>query len=160
MAAAAGSAPSEGRARSRNRPERILVAALIAGPEWVAKARDEVAPSLLEVVVLRELYEALLRSDAPSDQMPEGLTPQAAQIWSVLKEAALDRGSREIGTVYDRASQILRARPLYREMHVMSDPGEKRRRRAELRELYPAADAWYEYQKAARPRRPQRSRGA
>ncbi|HET6798403.1 MAG TPA: DNA primase [Gemmatimonadales bacterium] len=150
------------RNRIRNRPENILVSALIAGPEWIAKAREELSPSLLEVPVLRELYEAILRRDPPSDQMPDGLTTAAAEAWSLLKEAALERSSSEIATVYDRASQILRARPLYRAMHIMSDPGEKRQRRAELRAMFPAADAWYEYQKAARrdaSRRTHRSRG-
>jgi DNA primase len=157
-----GDRQRDGRSRARTRPENILVSALIAGPEWIARAREEVEPTLLEVPLLRELYEALLRRDPPSDQIPEGLTPEAAHTWSLLKEAALERSSGEVATVYDQASQILRARPLYREMLVMSDPGEKRRRRAELRARFPAADAWYEYQKAARreARRTQRSREA
>jgi DNA primase len=147
--------------RSRNRPEHILLSSLIAAPEWIGRAREELDPALLEIPVTRELYQALLRREHPSDQMPDGVSPEAAEAWSVLKEAALDRSSGELATVYDRASQILRARPLYRQMHMLADPGEKRARRAELRTLFPAADAWYEYQKAARRdgRRIQRSRG-
>jgi hypothetical protein len=34
-------------------------------------------------------------------------------------------------------------------MDLLTDPGEKRHRRAELRAEFPAADAWYDYQKAA-----------
>jgi hypothetical protein len=34
-------------------------------------------------------------------------------------------------------------------MDGLTDPGEKRRRRTELRAEFPAADAWYDYQKAA-----------
>ena len=41
----------------RNNPETKLVSALITGPEWIAKAREEVASSLLEIPVLRELFE-------------------------------------------------------------------------------------------------------
>jgi DNA primase len=148
--------------RTRNNPETKLVAALIAGPEWIAKAREEVAPSLLEIPVLRELFEALLRRELPSDQMPDGLSVEAAGAWSYLKEAVLDRSSQDIATVYDRAAQILRGRPLYRQMHAIADPGDKQRQRAGLRAQFPAADEWYEYQKAARrdARRTQRSRGA
>jgi hypothetical protein len=148
--------------RTRNNPETKLVATLIAGPEWIAKAREEVASSLLEVPVLRELFEALVGRDSPSDQMPEGLSEQAAAAWSYLKEAVLDQSSHDVATTYDRAAQILRARPLYRQMHATVDPGEKQHQRAELRARFPAADAWYEYQKAARreARRTQRSRGS
>jgi DNA primase len=159
--AEAGS-PAAPRRSTRSNPETKLLSALIAGPEWVAKAREDVAPGLLEVPVLRELFEALLRQDLPSDQMPEGITSDAARAWSLLKEAVVNGGGGDPATVYDRSAQILRARPLYRQMHLLADPGEKRRRRAELRAQFPAADAWYEYQKAARrdARRTQRSRGA
>jgi DNA primase len=146
--------------RTRNNPETKLLSALIAAPELIAKVREEVAPTLLEIPRLRELYEALIRRDAPSDQMPDGLSTDAAAAWSYLKEAMQERGSTDAATIYE-AVQILRGRPLYREMHVLADPGAKQRRRSELRAQFPAADAWYEYQKAARreARRTQRSRG-
>jgi hypothetical protein len=34
-------------------------------------------------------------------------------------------------------------------MATLTDPGEKQRKRADLRALFPAADEWYEYKKAA-----------
>ena len=147
--------------RTRNNPETKLLAALIAAPEWIAKAREDIGPALLEVPRLRELYEALLGREAPSDQMPEGLSPDAAAVWSYLKEAVQER-SGDAATIYDKSAQILRGRPLYREMHALADPGAKQRRRSELRAQFPAADAWYEYQKAARreARKTQRSRGS
>jgi DNA primase len=155
--APAGGSPPVG--RTRNNPETKLLSALIAAPEWIAKAREEIAPELLEVPRLRELYEALLTREPPSDQMPDGLSPDAAAAWSYLKEAEQQRSSAD--TDYDKAAQILRGRPLYREMHALANPGDKQRRRSELRAQFPAADAWYEYQKAARreARRTQRSRG-
>jgi DNA primase len=155
--ASPGAAPPAG--RTRNNPETKLLSALIAAPDWIAKAREEIAPTLLEIPRLRELYEALLRREAPSDQMPDGLSPDAAASWSYLKEAVQHRSSAD--TDYDKAAQILRGRPLYREMHALADPGDKQRRRSQLRTQFPAADAWYEYQKAARKeaRRTQRSRG-
>jgi DNA primase len=155
--AAAGAPPPVG--RTRNNPETKLLSALIAAPDWIATAREEIPPALLEIPRLRELYEALLRREAPSDQMPDGLSSDAAAAWSYLKEAVQQRTSAD--TDYDKAAQILRGRPLYREMHALADPGDKQRRRSELRAQFPAADAWYEYQKAARreARRTQRSRG-
>jgi DNA primase len=147
--------------RTRNNPETKLLSALIAAPEWIAKAREEIAPALLEIPRLRELYEALISREPPSDQMPDELSPDAAAAWSYLKEAVQERSSGDAATIYDQAAQILRGRPLYREMHTIADPGDKQRRRSDLRAQFPAADAWYEYQKAARreARRTQRSRG-
>lgn len=135
--------------RTRASPETQLLMALLAAPEWTTKARDEIASSLFESPRLREIFEALLQREPPSDQMPGGLSEEAARAWSYLKEAAQDPNRQDIATLYDRAAQILRARPQYREMHVLADPGDKQRRRAELRARFPAADAWYEYQKAA-----------
>jgi DNA primase len=157
---AASGTPSRPTGRTRNNPETKLLSALIAAPELIATVREEVTPALLEIPRLRELYEALIGRDAPSDQMPDGLSPDAAAAWSYLKEAMHERGSADAATIYE-AVQILRGRPLYREMHALADPGAKQRRRSELRAQFPAADAWYEYQKAARreARRTQRSRG-
>ena len=156
---AAPGAPPPPAGRTRNNPETKLLSALIAAPEWIAKAREEIAPDLLEIPRLRELYEALIRDDTPSDQMPDGLSSDAAAAWSYLKEGMQERSRGD--TDYDKAAQILRGRPLYREMHALADPGDKQRRRSELRAKFPAADAWYEYQKAARreARRTQRFRG-
>ncbi|HEV7367367.1 MAG TPA: DNA primase [Gemmatimonadales bacterium] len=154
--------PAARPARARRSPESQLITALLAAPEWMLKAREELDPALFESPRLREVYEALLRRDAPSDQMPEGLSDGAGLAWSYLKEVAQDPDPRDAATLYDRAAQILRARPQYREMHALADPGDKQRKRSELRARFPAADAWYEYQKAARreARKAQRSRGA
>jgi DNA primase len=148
--------------RARRNPESQLLTALLAAPEWIPKAREELVPSLFESPRLREVFEALLRREEPSDQIPDGLSEGAARAWSYLKEAAQDPDRRDTATLYDRAAQILRARPQYREMHALADPGDKQRRRSELRARFPAADAWYEYQKAARreARKAQRFRGA
>jgi DNA primase len=157
-----GPSPANRPARARRNPESQLITALLAAPEWIAKAREELAPSLFESPRLREVFEALLRQETSTDQMPEGLSDGAGLAWSYLKEAAQDPDPHDAATLYDRAAQILRARPQYREMHALADPGDKQRKRSELRTRFPAADAWYEYQKAARreARKAQRSRGA
>ena len=148
------------RPRWRRNPETQLLAAMLAAPEWIARAREEVAPPLFEVPRLRELFEALLQNEATTGQLPEGLSEPAASAWSSLKEA-VQENTQDVGTLYDRAAQILRARPQYREMDALTEPGEKKRLRDDLRSRFPAADAWYEYQKAARreTRTAKRSRG-
>jgi len=160
-AAARVASPEAQRARARRNPETQLLTVMLAGAEWIARAREEIGPSLLESARLREVFEALLRASAQTDQIPEGLSEAAAAAWSHLKEAAHELSRQDIATTYDRAAQILRARPHYREMHVLVDPGHKQRRRAELRAQFPAADAWYEYQKAAKreARKTRRFRG-
>jgi DNA primase len=136
--------------RVRSNPESKLVAALIAGPEWIEHAREEIPPPLITSSKLREVFEAMIRDENESSgQLPAGLSDDAAAVWSRLKEVSQGWSQQELGKIYDSASQILRARPHYREMDGLTDPGEKRRRRAELRGEFPAADAWYDYQKAA-----------
>ena len=136
--------------RVRSNPESKLVASLIAGPEWTEHARREIRPSLFASSKLREVFEAVIREEEEfSGQLPAGLSDEAAATWSRLREVSQGWSQQELGKIYDSASQILRARPHYREMDGLTDPGEKRRRRAELRAEFPAADAWYDYQKAA-----------
>jgi hypothetical protein len=138
------------------------LAALLAAPELVPRAREDVLPTLLEKPRLREVFEVLLQSDGATGQLPETLSEDARAAWSYLKEAAEKLGSQEIAALYDQAAQILRARSQYRDMDALTDPGEKQRQRATLRTQYPAADDWYAYQKAASraTRAANRSRGA
>ncbi|MDF3052988.1 MAG: primase [Geminicoccaceae bacterium] len=150
------------RPRGRRNPETQLLTAMLAAPELITRARGDVSPTLVEKPQLREVFECLLRSDSAASQMPDGLSEHGAAAWSYLKEAAEKLSGQEVVTVYDRAAQILQARSQYRAMTTIMDPGEKQRKRAELRALFPAADDWYEYHKAAargaRPVNP--SRGA
>jgi hypothetical protein len=116
---------------------------MFAAPEWIDRARSEISPMLFRSPRLREVFEALLSSDAGTAQLPEVLSPEGQAAWTRLKELS-DRlaGSDQAGT-FDQASQILRARPEYEKISAISDPGEKRQRRNELQRLYPEADRWY-----------------
>ncbi len=155
----AGAAP---RARGRRNPETQLLAAMLAAPELISRAREDVAPALLEKPRLREIFEALLQSDEAGSQLPEALSEDSAAAWSYLKAAAEELSSQEVATLYDQAAQILRARSQYRDMDALTDPGEKRQKRAQLRAEFPAADDWYQYQKTwiKAARAANRSRGA
>src|SRR6185503_3161106 len=103
------------RPRGRRSPETQLLAAMLSAPELIARAREDVAPALLERPRLREIFEALLQSDAATGQLPEALSEDAAAAWSYVKEAAAELSSQEVATLYDKAAQILRARSQYRE---------------------------------------------
>ena len=63
------------RPRGRRNPETQLLAAMLAAPELIARAREDVAPALLEKPRLREIYEALLqqrRRRRPAAGVPVG----------------------------------------------------------------------------------------
>jgi DNA primase len=152
-AAAGGADPAAGQrqpltptpppGRARTGPEVQLLKAIFAAPEWVARARSEVSPALFRSARLREVYQALLGSDLSTAQLPESLSPEGQAAWTRLKEASNDLGGSDQAGIFDRASQILRARPEYEKISSISDPGEKRQRRNELQRLYPEADRWY-----------------
>jgi DNA primase len=155
-----GGAPP--RVRGRRSPETQLLAAMLAAPEVIPGARQDIPASLLEKPRLREVFEALVRSDGVTGQLPEGLSEEAGAVWSYLKEAADELSKQEVASLYDEAAQILRARTRYRELDALTEPGEKKRLRAELRAQFPAADRWYAWRKAAiaTGRAASRSRGA
>jgi DNA primase len=144
--------------RVRRNPESQLLRAMLSASEWRDRARAEIDPVLFESPRLREVFEALLRPETIEGQIPPGLSEDAQLSWSRLQESAQDGSQRNL---YDNAAQILLARRQYREMDALVDPGEKQKRRAALRVKFPAADAWYEYQKAAlkEARAARRSRG-
>ena len=143
------SAGAPPRVRGRRNPETQLLAAILAAPELIQAARQDISASLLEKARLREVFEALVSSDGVTGQLPEGLSENAGAVWSYLKEAADELGKQEVAALYDEAAQILRARARYREMDALTEPGEKKRLRAELRAQFPAADRWYAWRKAA-----------
>jgi DNA primase len=131
-------------------PETQLLQALLVSPELGERAAQEILPEFLERPELREIYVVLLRHPDAAAQLPPELTEGAQAAWSMLKESAAGAVGDNPSESYDRAAQILIARPEYRKMIAMKDAGEKRHRRAELRQLYPEADRWYQWKKLRR----------
>ena len=135
--AGGGSRPA---ARSRNNPETKLLAALIAAPEWIAKAREDIGPALLEEPRLREMYEALLGREAPRISCPTRLSAEAAAVWSHVKEAAgLQRKMPRRSTTGPRRS----SGPTF--ISRDARPHRSRRQAAEAlgaEARFPAADDW------------------
>ena len=147
------SAPAAPPARSRTGPEVQLLKALFVAPDWIDRAREEVSPALFRSARLREVYEALLVTDAATLQLPASLSPEGQLAWTRLKETSQSLSGTDQAGIYDRASQILRARPEYERISAISDPGEKRQRRDELQRLYPEADRWYSVVRGVRAAR-------
>ncbi|HKP49980.1 MAG TPA: DNA primase [Gemmatimonadales bacterium] len=142
--------PAPPAARTRTGPETQLLKAMFASPEWIERARAELSPTLFRSPRLREVFEALLRSEAGAAQLPESLSPEVQPVWARLKEDSLKLAGSDQSVTFDKASQILRARPEYEKISSISDPGEKRRRREELQRLYPEADRWYSVMRGVR----------
>jgi DNA primase len=147
------SPPAAPPARPRTGPEVQLLKALFVAPDWIDRAREEVSPALFRSARLREVYEALLVTDAATLQLPASLSPEAQLAWTRLKETSQGLSGPDQSGIYDRASQILRARPEYERISAISDPGEKRQRRDELQRLYPEADRWYSVVRGVRAAR-------
>ncbi len=147
---ASGVIPQGARRHVLSTPETQLVQALLVSPSLGERAALEVAPEFFERLELREIYLALLKDPEAASQLPASLTDAAQAAWSALKESAAGAVGDDPAESYDRAAQILIARPEYRKMIAMKDAGEKRHRRAELRRLYPEADRWYQWKKLRR----------
>jgi DNA primase len=145
--------PAATAGRARTGPEIQLLKALFVAPEWIDRARQEIDPALFLSGRLREVYQALLRAESATVQLPGWLSPEAQMVWTRLKEAAEALVGTDQANIFDRASQILRARPEYERISAISDPGEKRRRRNELQRLYPEADRWYSVMRGVRAAR-------
>jgi DNA primase len=144
-------APAARPVRTRIGPEIQLLKTMFSGPEWIKRAGQEIAPALFESARLREVFLALLELESATTQLPAQLSEAAQVAWTRLKEASQEMSGGDVGRIYDRASQILLARPEYEKIPTISDPGEKRRKRNELQQLYPEADRWYSVVRGVRP---------
>jgi DNA primase len=155
-ARARGSGPPARRAEGFGvRAERQLLRVLISASEWRDRARGELDPILFEVPAHRELFEALQRMEhgAPHDQLPEALSDAAQTTWTELREVAAELGATEVDEVYTRAHQTLQARPPFRQILALTDPGEKQRQLEELDRKYPAFATVRRYVRAAQAAR-------
>ncbi len=149
---AAASTVEKPKKRKERKFERQLLQAMMTGEQWVGKAKVEVDPALLEDPVCRAVFEVLLAQPDATVQLPSNLTPEGQQLWGELRERAEAMASQGVDKVFDRSVQILLARPQYRRLIKTTDPGEKKRLRAELRARYPDADRWYEYHRSQQTR--------
>jgi DNA primase len=135
------------RARFGAKSERHLLRAMIASPEWREIGRKELSPESFGTAAFRELYHALGRL-APSEsggQLPDGLSSDAAAVWSELRASAADLTTEQLAEEYLRAQQMVAARPEFLAIRGIKDPGERQRRYKELGVRFPAIAQtnWY-----------------
>ena len=136
-------------ARKPNTEARLLQTILLK-PELAKQAAQELSPELFERPVFRELFGVLTRNPDAAVQLPAELSEDGQRAWTILKESAANVVGPSVDDIFASSVQILVARPEYRKLHALTDPGEKQSRRAVLRKQYPEADRWYEWK---RPRR-------
>ena len=135
------------RSRFGARAERQLLRAMIGSPDWREIGRKELKPELFEAASFRELYGALAQLEASDGgtQLPDGLSPDAAAVWSELRASAADLTAEQLAEEYLRAQQMLAARPEVLEIGRIKDPSERQRRLKDLRARYPVIvqTSWY-----------------
>ncbi len=148
--------PSARQGQSRRRKpntEGQLLQTILLRPELARQAAAELTPDLFEHRVFREMFSVLTRNPDAAVQLPTELSEEGQRAWAVLKESAEVVVGPSVDDIFASSVQILVARPEYRKVHALTDPGEKQRRRAVLREQYPRADQWYEWKKRLRRRK-------
>ena len=142
-----GGLPGRPGGRGYRRGEWLLIQTMTAGPEWRAAAAKDVQPQLLAAQVLRELFEALAALPAadPGSQLPEGLSPEAAEVWASMRDKAIHLPAEQLSSDYQRAQQSVVGEPELREIRGIKDLAERQRRRKELHDRNPAAvqKEWY-----------------
>lgn len=145
--------PREARPRSAPRvlgTEGRLLQAILSKPELSIQASRLLSPELFERPVFREIFALFARNPDAAVQLSPELSEDGQRAWTILKESAPDVIGPRADDIFASSVQILVARPEYRKIHAMTDPGEKQRRRALLRQQYPEADRWYEWKRLRR----------
>ncbi|MGH7499497.1 MAG: DNA primase, partial [Gemmatimonadales bacterium] len=127
--------------------EARLLQTIFLRPELAKQAAQELTPELFERPVFREMFGVLTRNPEAAVQLPAELSEDGQRAWTLLKESAANVIGPSADDIFASSVQILVARPEYRKIHTLTDPGEKQRRRAVLRKQYPEADRWYEWKR-------------
>jgi DNA primase len=97
--------------------ERKLLRLLVLDRNWLARARDEIDPSLFAVPAFRRVFQALvtLPTDAPSSDIVAGLDEQARDAWARLAEDGLP------GEGFDRDREYADSVAALDEMHQFAN---------------------------------------
>ena len=126
--------PSRGAARIERTPgaeiERKLLRLLLHRPDWLARAREEVAPDRFQVPAFRRIFEALaaLAPDAAVDEAHGVLDERARDAWGRLgADAGLPEGF-DVDREYVGALEALEEIHTFPEVAAERDPMEFRRR--------------------------------
>ncbi len=158
-----GGPPSREAGPSRSDPrtpgaaiERALLRILLHHPEWLARARGEVATDRFAVPAFRRIYEALqaLPDGAPIGDALAGLDERARDAWHRLMAAPPDRDGPDLDREYAGALEALEEIHAFPEIAAEADPLELSRRWRALSQAGQARFRLY----LATTRRPSRGR--
>jgi DNA primase len=130
--------------------EARLLQAILLKPDLAERARQDLLPEHFERPVFREIFAAVVSDPEAAIRPPATLSEDGQRAWTILRESAADAVGPRADDIFASSVQILVARPEYRKIHALTDPGEKQRRRALLRQQYPEADRWYEWKRLRR----------
>jgi DNA primase len=138
--------------RSGSAQERNFLRVLVHFEGWVARARDDIPPNLMESPETREIYEGLLRQGDRnlSIEVLDRMAPESRRLWGELNKPMNDADSMTAGDIYESARQNLEARPHFRAYEDFLD----RLRRAEGEEKKTLAGEQVERRKALKDRFP------
>jgi hypothetical protein len=98
--------------------ERLLLWVLMRDRSWIPKAASQVPPEWVETPVLRELYEAMLRSpeNVGSPIFLEQLSPLAQRALARVDSFEAKYGMPDLDTAFVDACRTLEARPLRKKL--------------------------------------------
>jgi DNA primase len=98
--------------------ERLLLWVLMRDRSWIPKAASQVPPEWVETPVLRELYEAMLRSpeNVGSPIFLEQLSPLAQRALARVDSFEAKYGLPDLDTAFVDACRTLEARPLRKKL--------------------------------------------
>jgi DNA primase len=130
--------PSRGRPMSQARrrragaevpAERLLLWVLLRDRSWIPKAAAEVPAEWFETPVLRELYEAMLRSpeNVPSAVFLEQLSPLAQKALARVDGYEAKYGLPDLDRAFVDACRSLEARPLRKKLDEIKALREEKR---------------------------------
>jgi DNA primase len=121
--------------------ELELLRVLVSHEQYRDRARAEVRSEWFEDATSREVFEALVGSEAgtPPGDAAAGLSPRGQEIWSRLRERGESLTEAIADDVYASACETLELRPLWREYERMPPGTGKMSRRQDLQSRFPRA---------------------
>jgi DNA primase len=110
--------------------ERKLLRLLLHHPEWLQRARSEVAPDRFGVPAFRRIFEALvaLPENAPVDGVVDSLDERARDAWARLVGSDHSREGFNVDQDYVGALEALEEIHTFPDVAAEADPLELRRR--------------------------------
>jgi hypothetical protein len=107
--------------RDGARAEQQLLRVILASADWRERARGEVRPEWFEGREYREIFDVLMgEGGADPAGLGERLSSEARRVWAALVESIPGLEGQQLDQNYSGACRTLEARPLFRELEVLT----------------------------------------